>query len=222
MTKLPTYSNINFFIFLSNFQISKHFICLLSGTERPTKLKLGPHMDSRWMYHVYLNQAAGAYLFLYIYNFFSLKFQNIKFLSHFSVRPAKLKLDTHIDIRLICCVHQIQAARIYLFLHIQATPAVSISCILILLLNMSKWFFIPNFFSLYFFAFQLSLCPKQLTWSNGYLEVIFHALDIFSVILAIVYVEVNIGAVQAPYCLLRLCTCISWGANIFQTTIKIN
>ena len=26
----------------------------------------------------------------------------------------------------------------------------------------------------------------------------------------------------APYCLLRLCTCISWGANIFQTTIKIN
>ena len=44
-----------------------------------TKLKLGQHMDSRLMYHVYLNQAAGAYLFFYFFNFLSLKFQNIKF-----------------------------------------------------------------------------------------------------------------------------------------------
>ena len=44
----------------------------------PTKLKLGLHMDSRLMYHVYLNQAAGAYLFFY-FNFLSLKFQNINF-----------------------------------------------------------------------------------------------------------------------------------------------
>ena len=54
--------------------------------------------------------------------------------------------------------------------------------------------FIPNIFYLYFFAFQLRLCRKQLTWSNGYLEVIFHALDIFSIIFATVYVEVKIGA----------------------------
>ena len=46
------YSSLNFFIFLSNFQISKYFISLFSGTERPAKLKLGPHMDSRLMYHV--------------------------------------------------------------------------------------------------------------------------------------------------------------------------
>ena len=73
---------------------------------------------------------------------------------------------------------------------IQATPAMSTSCISILSL-MSKWFFIPNIFSLYIFAFQLRLCQKQLTWSNGYLEVIFHALDVFSIIFATSYVEVK-------------------------------
>ena len=73
--------------------------------------------------------------------------------------------------------------------HIQATPAMSTSRISLLPL-MSKWFFIPNIFSLYFFAFQLCLCRKRLTRSNGYLEVIFHALDIFSIIFASVYVEV--------------------------------
>ena len=99
---------ISSFFFLSNFQISKSFISLFSGTERHTKLKLGPHMDSRLIYHVYLNQAAGAYVFLYIFNFLSLKFQN-KLLSHFSVRPTKLKLDTHMGKGLIYCVHQIQA-----------------------------------------------------------------------------------------------------------------
>ena len=97
---------------------------------------------------------------------------------------------------------------------IQATPAMSTSHISILPL-MSKWFFIPNIFSLYFFVFQPRLCRKRLTWSNGYLDVIFRALDIFSIIFATVYVEA-----WAPYCLLRLCTCISWGANIFQTTKK--
>ena len=41
-------------------------------------------------------------------------------------------------------------------------------------------------FSLYFFAFQLRLCRKRLPQSNGYLKVIFYALDVF----ASVYVEV--------------------------------
>ena len=59
---------------------------------------------------------------------------------------------------------------------------------------MSKWFFIPNILSLYFFAFQLCLCRKRLTWSNGYLEVIFHAVDIFSIIFATVYFDVKVGA----------------------------
>ena len=57
--------------------------------------------------------------------------------------------------------------------------------------NMSKWFFIPNIFSLYIIGFQLRLCRKQLTWSNGYLEVIFQALDIFSIIFATAYVTVK-------------------------------
>ena len=56
---------------------------------------------------------------------------------------------------------------------------------------MSKWFFIPNMFSLYIFAFQLRLCQKRLTWSNGYLEVICHTLDVFSIIFASSYVEVK-------------------------------
>ena len=73
---------------------------------------------------------------------------------------------------------------------VQATPAMSTSRISILSL-MSKWFFIPNIFSLCIFAFQLRLCRKRLTWSNGYLEVIFHALDIFSIIFATSYVEVK-------------------------------
>ena len=142
---------ISSFFFLSNFQISKTFISLFSGTERHTKLKLGQHMDSRLMYHVFLNQAAGFYLFLYFFNFLSLKFQNkflshfsvrpsklkldthiylflyffsflsqnskpLNFLSHFSVRPSKLKLDTHMSKGLFYCVHQIQTARIFLFL----------------------------------------------------------------------------------------------------------
>ena len=92
----PNYSSLNFFIFLSlQFSDIKKFIFLFSGTERHTKLKLGPHMNSRLMYHAYLNRVAGIYLFLYFFNFLSLKFQNIKFWSHFSVRHTKLKLDTH-------------------------------------------------------------------------------------------------------------------------------
>ena len=64
----PTYSSLNISLFfLSSFQISKTFISLFPGTERHTKLKLGPHMDSRLMYHVYLNQV-GVYLFLHFFS----------------------------------------------------------------------------------------------------------------------------------------------------------
>ena len=63
-----------------------------------------------------LKHAASAYLVLYFFNVLSLKFQNIKFLSHLSVTPTKLKLDTHMGTGLICCVNQIQAARKYLFI----------------------------------------------------------------------------------------------------------
>ena len=114
----PTYSSLNFFILLplqfSN--IKKNFIFLFSGTVRVTQLKLGLHMDSRLMYHVYLNQAAGVDLFLYFFNFLS-NSKTLNFWSHFSVRPTKLKLDTHMGKWLICCVLQIQAARIYMLLY---------------------------------------------------------------------------------------------------------
>ena len=108
---------ISSFFFLSNFQKKKkEKIFLFSGTERHTELKLGPHTDSRLMYHVYLNQAAGVYLFLYFFNFLS-NSKTLNFLSLLSVRSTKLKLDTHMGKGLIYCVHQIQVARIYLFLY---------------------------------------------------------------------------------------------------------
>ena len=59
------YSSLYSFFFLSNFQTLKFFVTLFSGTMRPRKLKLGRHVDSGQMYHVYRNQAAVAYSSLY-------------------------------------------------------------------------------------------------------------------------------------------------------------
>ena len=52
---------------------------------------------------------------MFIYSFISSVFflsnsKTLNFLSHFSVRPTKLKLDTHMGKGFIYCVHQIQAA----------------------------------------------------------------------------------------------------------------
>ena len=70
---VDAYSSLYFFIlFLSNFQTLKFFVTLLSGTVRPRRLKLGTHVDSGWMYHVYWNQAAAAYLSVYFFIFLSL------------------------------------------------------------------------------------------------------------------------------------------------------
>ena len=49
------------FLSLQFSNIKKKLIFLFSGTESHTKLKLGLHMDSGLMYHVYLNRAAGVY-----------------------------------------------------------------------------------------------------------------------------------------------------------------
>ena len=54
---------ISSFFFLSNFQTLQIFVTLFSGTVRPRRLKVGAHMDNGWMYRVYRNQAAAAYLF---------------------------------------------------------------------------------------------------------------------------------------------------------------
>ena len=93
------YSSLYFFIFLSNFQILKIFVTLFSGTVRPRRLKLGTHVDHGRMYRVYLYRATVAYSFLYFFIFLSLQFSNINiFVTLFSgtVRPRRLKLDTHL------------------------------------------------------------------------------------------------------------------------------
>ena len=99
------YSSLYFFsfFFLSNFQTLKIFVTLFSGTVRSRRLKLGTHMDNGWMYHVYQNQAAAAYLSLYFFNFQTLKF----FVTLFSglVRPRRLKLGSHVDTGQMYCVY---------------------------------------------------------------------------------------------------------------------
>ena len=80
------YWSPNFFIFLSlQFSTLKVFVTLFSGIMRPRRLKLGTHMDSGQMYHVYQNQAAAAYSSFYFFIFLSLQFSTLKFLvTHFS------------------------------------------------------------------------------------------------------------------------------------------
>ena len=77
------YSSLNFFFLqYSNIKI---FVTLFPGIVRPRRLKLGAHMDNGWMYPVYQNQVAAAYLFIYFFIFLSIQFSNIKmFLSHLS------------------------------------------------------------------------------------------------------------------------------------------
>ena len=58
--------------FLSNFETSNIFVTFFSGTVRPRSLRLGAHMDNGWMYCVYRNQAAAAYLSLYFFIFITL------------------------------------------------------------------------------------------------------------------------------------------------------
>ena len=58
-----------FFFFLSNFQTLNIFVTFFSGTVRPRRLKLCTHVDNEWMYSVYQNQAAAAYLSFYFFHF---------------------------------------------------------------------------------------------------------------------------------------------------------
>ena len=70
------------FFFLSNFQTLKIFVTLFSETVSSRKLKLGTHMDSGQMYHVYRNQAAAIYSSVYFFIFLSLQFPNIEIFRH--------------------------------------------------------------------------------------------------------------------------------------------
>ena len=79
-------ANSSLYFFFLQYSNIKNYITLFSGTVRPRGLKLGAHMDNGWMYRVYQNQAAAAYLFLYFFIFLSLQFSNIKmFLSLLSL-----------------------------------------------------------------------------------------------------------------------------------------
>ena len=66
------------FFFLSNFQALKHFVTLFSGTVRPSRLKLGTHMDIGQMFRVYWDQTVALILpflsFFFLSNFQALNF----------------------------------------------------------------------------------------------------------------------------------------------------
>ena len=115
----PTYSSLNFFIFLSLIflnikQKSNHFSQGLRGTH-------SWNLVNTWivgwcLMYTWIRQLALIYSF--ISSIFFLSNSKTLIFCHFiSVRPTKLKLDTRMGKGLIYCVHQIQVARIYLFLY---------------------------------------------------------------------------------------------------------
>ena len=74
---------------------------------RPGRLKLGTHIDSGQMYHVYLNQAAAAYSSHYFFIILSLQFSTLKyFVTLFSgtVRPRRGLHTVYTRIRLLLLV----------------------------------------------------------------------------------------------------------------------
>ena len=112
----PAYSSIYFFIFLLLQFSNKIFVTLFSGTVRPRRLKLCSFMDSGQMYHIYRNQAAAAYSFLFFSFFFRSNFQRLKiFITLISgtLRPSRLILGTHVDSGQMYCVYWNQAAVAY-------------------------------------------------------------------------------------------------------------
>ena len=108
---------ISSFSFLSNFQISNNFIDLLSqGLRVLQSWNLVHTWTVGWcIMYTWIRLLVFIYSFFFS-NFFLSNSKTLNFLSHFSVRPTKLKLDIHMGNGLIYCLHQIQAARIYLFL----------------------------------------------------------------------------------------------------------
>ena len=77
-----------FIFYFSNIQILKISVTLFWGTVRPRELKLGAHVDNGWMYHVYQNQMAAAYLSLYFFIFLS-NFQTLKCFCHTFLRNGE-------------------------------------------------------------------------------------------------------------------------------------
>ena len=112
------YSSLNFFIFLSpQFSTTKISSLFSQGLRGTQNWNLVHTWTVGWCI-----MCTWIRLLMFIYSFISSIFflsnsKTLDFLSHFSVKPTKLKLDTHMGKLLICCVHQLQAARIYLFLY---------------------------------------------------------------------------------------------------------
>ena len=91
---VAAYSSLYFFIILSlQFSTLKYFITLFSGTMRPRRLKLGTHIDSGQMYHVYRNQAAAAYSSHYFFIFLSLQFSALKIFVAFLSLSLQFSLE---------------------------------------------------------------------------------------------------------------------------------
>ena len=112
--RLNTLPSISSFFFLSNFQIWKNSSLFSQGLR-------GTHLVHTWTVG-WCIMCTWIRLLVFIYSFISSIFflsnsKILNFLSHFSVRRTKLKRDTHMGKGLICCVHQLLAARIYLFLY---------------------------------------------------------------------------------------------------------
>ena len=118
------YSSLYFsFFFLSNFQTLKTFVTLFSGTVRPRRLKHITHAATWWMYRVYRNQAAAAYLSLYFFIFLSLQFSNIKIFPHTFLRNfAALKVGTWYTRGQMYCVYRNQTAAAYSSLYFSFSP----------------------------------------------------------------------------------------------------
>ena len=106
---------ISSFFFLQ-FSTLKFFVTLFSWTVRPRRLKLGTHMDSGQMYHVYQNQAATAYSSHYFFIYLSVQFSTLKFfvtLFSGTVRSKWLKTGTHMDSGQLYHVYQNQTDAAY-------------------------------------------------------------------------------------------------------------
>ena len=112
------YLSLYFFIFLSlQFSTLKFFVTLFSRSLRPRRLKLGTHVGSGQMYHVYQNQAAAAYSSHYFFSFLSLQFSTLKFFVTLFSGTRRLKIGTHVDSWQMYYVYRNQAAAAYLSLY---------------------------------------------------------------------------------------------------------
>ena len=103
------------FSFSPIFKQFKKFVTLSSGIVSPRKLKVGTHVNNRWMYRVYRKQAAAVYSSLFSFFFLS-NFQRLKFFVTFfsgTVRPRYSKLVTHVDCEWMYHVYCNQAAAAY-------------------------------------------------------------------------------------------------------------